>query len=97
MALQGLLHELRKGLCKTAFRHIAQIDYEPVDLDLRPENRRFAAAPQGAVLDGREVMLFGSYGGMMRGGNTDATIVVGDGDRVHVDERGWRDITLREA
>ena len=34
---------------------------------------------RAAVLDGREVMLFGSYGGMMRGGNTDATVVVGDG------------------
>lgn len=34
---------------------------------------------RAAVHDGREVMLFGSYGGMMRGGNTDATIVVGDG------------------
>ncbi len=34
---------------------------------------------RAAVIDGREVMLFGSYGGMMRGGNTDATIVVGDG------------------
>ena len=34
---------------------------------------------RGAVLDRREVMLFGSYGGMMRGGNTDATLVVGDG------------------
>lgn len=33
---------------------------------------------RAAVLDGREVMLFGSYGGMMRGGNTDATLVVGD-------------------
>jgi Pyruvate/2-oxoacid:ferredoxin oxidoreductase gamma subunit len=33
---------------------------------------------QAAVLDGREVMVFGSYGGMMRGGNTDATVVIGD-------------------
>lgn len=32
-----------------------------------------------AVDEGREVMVFGSYGGMMRGGNTDATVVVGDG------------------
>jgi Pyruvate/2-oxoacid:ferredoxin oxidoreductase gamma subunit len=32
-----------------------------------------------AVGEGREVMVFGSYGGMMRGGNTDATVVVGDG------------------
>jgi len=31
-----------------------------------------------AVRDGLEVMVFGSYGGMMRGGNTDATVVVGD-------------------
>ncbi len=33
---------------------------------------------RAAVLDGREAMLFGSYGGMMRGGNTDATVVIGD-------------------
>jgi Pyruvate/2-oxoacid:ferredoxin oxidoreductase gamma subunit len=32
-----------------------------------------------AVRDGREVMVFGVYGGVMRGGNTDATVVVGDG------------------
>jgi len=34
---------------------------------------------RAAVLEGREVSLFGSYGGMMRGGNTHATVVVGDG------------------
>jgi 2-oxoglutarate ferredoxin oxidoreductase subunit gamma len=32
-----------------------------------------------AIRDGREVMVFGVYGGVMRGGNTDATVVVGDG------------------
>jgi len=32
-----------------------------------------------AMAEGREVMLFGSYGGAMRGGNTDATVIVGDG------------------
>ena len=37
---------------------------------------------RAAVLDGRQAMLFGSYGGMMRGGNTDATVVVAD-DAVH--------------
>ena len=31
-----------------------------------------------AVAEGREVMLFGSYGGAMRGGNTDSTVIVGD-------------------
>ena len=34
---------------------------------------------RAAVADHREAMLFGSYGGMMRGGNTDATIVVANG------------------
>jgi Pyruvate/2-oxoacid:ferredoxin oxidoreductase gamma subunit len=29
-----------------------------------------------AVRDGRDVPVFGSYGGMMRGGNTDATVIV---------------------
>lgn len=31
-----------------------------------------------ALAEGRQVQLFGSYGGMMRGGDTQATIVVGD-------------------
>jgi Pyruvate/2-oxoacid:ferredoxin oxidoreductase gamma subunit len=31
-----------------------------------------------AVAEGREAMLFGSYGGMMRGGSTAATLVVAD-------------------
>jgi Pyruvate/2-oxoacid:ferredoxin oxidoreductase gamma subunit len=34
---------------------------------------------RGAALEGREVMFFGIYGGMMRGGNTDSTVVVADG------------------
>jgi Pyruvate/2-oxoacid:ferredoxin oxidoreductase gamma subunit len=33
---------------------------------------------RAAVLEGREVLLFGSYGGVMRGGNTDSTLVVAD-------------------
>jgi len=32
-----------------------------------------------AIAEGREVQVFGSYGGMMRGGNTEATVVVADG------------------
>ena len=32
-----------------------------------------------AIAEGRSVQLFGSYSGMMRGGNTDATIVISDG------------------
>jgi len=34
---------------------------------------------RGAVIEGKHVMLFGVYGGAMRGMNTDATLVVGDG------------------
>jgi 2-oxoglutarate ferredoxin oxidoreductase subunit gamma len=34
---------------------------------------------RAAMAEGREVLLFGSYGGMMRGGNTDTTLVVADG------------------
>ncbi len=33
---------------------------------------------RGAALEGKHVMLFGVYGGAMRGMNTDATVVVGD-------------------
>jgi len=34
---------------------------------------------RAAVREGRDVMLFGVYGGVMRGGNSDATVVVADG------------------
>src|ERR1700704_1390905 len=33
---------------------------------------------RAAVLEGRDVMLFGVYSGVMRGGNSDATVVVAD-------------------
>ncbi len=33
---------------------------------------------RAAALEGREVTLFGVYGGSMRGGNTDSTVVIGD-------------------
>jgi 2-oxoglutarate ferredoxin oxidoreductase subunit gamma len=33
---------------------------------------------RAATLEAREVMFFGIYGGMMRGGNTDSTVVVAD-------------------
>jgi Pyruvate/2-oxoacid:ferredoxin oxidoreductase gamma subunit len=34
---------------------------------------------RAATREGRQVMLFGVYSGMMRGGNSDSTVVVGDG------------------
>ena len=34
---------------------------------------------QGATIEGRNVLLFGVYGGAMRGMNTDGTVVVADG------------------
>jgi Pyruvate/2-oxoacid:ferredoxin oxidoreductase gamma subunit len=33
---------------------------------------------EAALAEGRDVQLFGAYGGMMRGGNTEATLVVSD-------------------
>lgn len=38
-----------------------------------------AVVARAAVAEGREVQVFGSYGGMMRGGATEATIVLADG------------------
>ena len=35
---------------------------------------------QLTAVEGRQVMLFGVYSGMMRGGNSDSTIVVADTD-----------------
>lgn len=34
---------------------------------------------RAAVVEHREVMTLGTYGGTMRGGNTDSTLVIGDG------------------
>jgi 2-oxoglutarate ferredoxin oxidoreductase subunit gamma len=34
---------------------------------------------RAAIAEGRSVQMFGSYGGMMRGGNTEATVVVAQG------------------
>lgn len=31
-----------------------------------------------AMREGRRVLMFGTYGGVMRGGDTDATVVIGD-------------------
>ena len=38
-----------------------------------------AVVARAALLEGRDVQVFGSYGGMMRGGATEATVVVADG------------------
>ena len=34
---------------------------------------------RAAVVEGRQAKLFANYGGMMRGGNTEANVVLGDG------------------
>jgi len=38
-----------------------------------------AVVARAAVDEGREAQVFGSYGGMMRGGSTESTIVIADG------------------
>ncbi len=34
---------------------------------------------RGAAREGRDVIYLGTYGGVMRGGNTDSTVILGDG------------------
>ena len=52
-----------------------------------------------AVAEGLEVMVFGVYGGSMRGGNTDATVVLGT-QRLTTPptvSRAWGAITMHHA
>jgi Pyruvate/2-oxoacid:ferredoxin oxidoreductase gamma subunit len=50
----------------------------------------------GATRDAREVMSLGTYGGTMRGGNTDATVVIGDGPLTSppIVSRAWSAIVV---
>jgi Pyruvate/2-oxoacid:ferredoxin oxidoreductase gamma subunit len=53
---------------------------------------------RGAVLDHRHVLLFGVYGGAMRGMNTDGTVVVGD-EPIHAPpllSRAWSAIAMHD-
>ncbi len=51
---------------------------------------------RAATLEGRGVMFFGVYGGMMRGGNTDSTVVVSDGtlDAPPIIAKTWSAIAM---
>jgi Pyruvate/2-oxoacid:ferredoxin oxidoreductase gamma subunit len=53
---------------------------------------------RAATLEGREVMYLGLYGGMMRGGNTDSTVVVADAPIVAppVVSRSWSAIAMHD-
>ena len=53
---------------------------------------------RAATIDGREVMFFGIYGGMMRGGNTDSTVVVADAPITAppVVARAWSAIAMHD-
>jgi 2-oxoglutarate ferredoxin oxidoreductase subunit gamma len=53
---------------------------------------------RAATLEAREVMYLGLYGGMMRGGNTDSTVVVADGPIAAppVVSRAWAAIALHD-
>lgn len=53
---------------------------------------------RGATLEGRHVMLFGVYGGAMRGMNTDGTVVVGDTPLVSppLVSRTWSAIAMHD-
>jgi Pyruvate/2-oxoacid:ferredoxin oxidoreductase gamma subunit len=53
---------------------------------------------RAATSEGREVMFLGLYGGMMRGGNTDSTVVVGDAPIASppVVSRAWAAIAMHD-
>ena len=53
---------------------------------------------RAATLEGREVMYLGLYGGMMRGGNTDSTVVVADAPILAppVVSRAWAAIAMHD-
>ena len=53
---------------------------------------------RAATLEGREVMYLGLYGGMMRGGNTDSTVVVADAPIAAppVVSRAWSAIAMHD-
>ncbi len=53
---------------------------------------------RAATREGRGVMYLGLYGGMMRGGNTDSTVVVGDGpiESPPVVSRSWSAIAMHD-
>jgi len=53
---------------------------------------------RAATREGRGVMYLGLYGGMMRGGNTDSTVVIGDGpiESPPVVSRAWSAIAMHD-
>ena len=53
---------------------------------------------RAATREGRGVMYLGLYGGMMRGGNTDSTVVIGDGpiESPPVVSRSWSAIAMHD-
>src|SRR5262245_43829671 len=53
---------------------------------------------RAATLEHREVMFLGLYGGMMRGGNTDSTVVVADAPIASppVVSRAWAAIAMHD-
>jgi Pyruvate/2-oxoacid:ferredoxin oxidoreductase gamma subunit len=53
---------------------------------------------RAAALEGRDVSLLGIYGGMMRGGNTDSTVVIADRpiESPPVVSRAWSAIALHD-
>ena len=54
---------------------------------------------QAAVLEGRHVLLLGVYGGTMRGGTTDATLVFGDTpiESPPIVSRSWSALAMHPA
>jgi 2-oxoglutarate ferredoxin oxidoreductase subunit gamma len=54
---------------------------------------------EAAIVDGKEVQFFASYGGMMRGGNTDAAVVISEDpiDAPPVVAKAWAVLGIHPA
>jgi 2-oxoglutarate ferredoxin oxidoreductase subunit gamma len=65
----------------TAERYSPVVERELVLTGIGGQGIQLAAQvlARAAIAEGRSAQMFGSYGGMMRGGNTEATVVVADG------------------
>src|SRR5947207_660046 len=91
---------VRSKPCRTRFGHYPSpvTERELLLTGIGGQGVQLAAQvlARAAALEGRDVMLLGVYSGVMRGGNSDATVVVADGpvQAPPIVSRSWSAIAL---
>ncbi len=73
--------EVRAGDGRVDSRETGGVEREVLFTGMGGQGVQLAARvlAEAAVAEGRDAMIFGSYGGMMRGGRTDSSLVIADG------------------